>query len=73
MAEEFYKLNKTLIFFSINYEKWFALIKIKLQAKGGTYVLKRIKTQHLQLHSNDRSEYNKLDELTKELILLGIN
>ena len=42
-----------------------------MQAKGGTYVFERIKTQHLQLHSDDRSDYDKLDGLAKELILLG--
>lgn len=71
MTEESFKFNKILILSSTNYEKWFALIKAKLQAKGGTYVLERTKTQHLQLHPDDGSEYNKLDELAKELILLG--
>ena len=45
--ENFYKLNKILILFFINYEKWFVLIKVKLQAKGGIYIIKQTRYQHL--------------------------
>ena len=68
---EDYKPNKTLILSSTNYEKWFALTKAKLQAKGGTYVIEKTKAQHMQLHPDDRAEYDKLDGLAKGLIIQG--
>lgn len=70
-TEDTFKSNRILVLSSTNYEKWFALTKAKLQAKGGNYVLDRTKVQHLQLHPDDRAEYDKLDGLAKELILLG--
>ena len=38
-----YKLNKILILSFTNYEKWFALIKVKLQAKGEIYIIEQIR------------------------------
>ena len=73
MAEKFYKSNKILILFSINYKKWFVFIKVKLQVKGGAYIFERTKIQHLTLFSREISEYNKLDKLIKEIILLETN
>ena len=42
--------KKVVILSSTNYEKWFALTKAKLQAKGGTYILNVTRAQYLLLH-----------------------
>ena len=64
---------KILILFFINYEKWFALFKAKLQKKEEFYVLNRMRTKHILLFFIKGAKYNKLDNIAKELILLKIN
>ena len=64
---------KILILFFINYEKWFALFKVKLQKKKRSYILNRIKTEHILLFFIKGAKYNKLDDIVKELILLKMN
>ena len=71
--EETYKSNKILILSSTNYEKWFALNKAKLQAKGGTYILEMKRIDYTRLHIDGGAEYDKLDGLAKELIIQGTN
>ena len=64
---------KILILFFINYEKWFALLKAKLQKKRRFYILNKTRTKHILLFFIKGAEYNKLDDIAKKLILLKIN
>ena len=68
--EDTYK-PKVLTLNSNNYGKYFALMKAKLQAKGGTYVLEQTKSAYITLFFDGRADYDKLDGLAKELFLTG--
>ena len=65
--------SKILILFFINYEKWFALLKIKLQKKRKFYILNRTRIKYILLFFIKEAKYNKLDKIAKELIFLKIN
>ena len=64
---------KILIFFFINYEKWFAFLKAKLQKKKKTYILNKTRIKHILLFFTKGAKYNKLDDIIKKLILLKVN
>ena len=65
--------SKILILFFINYEKWFALLKVKLQKKKKSYVLNKIRIKYILLFFIKGAKYNKLDNIIKKLILLKMN
>ena len=64
---------KILILFFINYEIWFALFKAKLQKNKKTYILNKMKIEHLLLFFIEETKYNKFDDVIKKLIFLKVN